>query len=378
MRSADECVAPGRRQRPERLAELPTGVSPLQKRIWKWDFYPCSSWNCFFHIRFCHLWCELPLLTVLVARLKLVKNWNFEFLPQTTSKMFFGTWSDIVENCLQKDPVVFGKNHFLWGARGRFEKTGSHTLPHTHALLTKEHGAGWQYYCVQLGKDHHDPTSPVFKEIKSFCIHWQTRRSWRPLEGCDTKPHRMCEQPDLAGLSGAEVLCSKTCGACCGSNSMKRRVLGGCMTWSTCPSVAKLSTSSRPWIKRASVIIITPNVWSGAEEKTSTTEFFVFQQSFYWTRRFDPPGQNVVNKTIAGRRRTLLLNVKPARMSVKREDFSKRRMVRNGLEGKSALEDEDREAGGWRHEASGRQTFHPKPPSLLKSNPVEFTKVLHT
>ena len=24
---------------PERLAEIPTGVSPLQKRIWKWDFY---------------------------------------------------------------------------------------------------------------------------------------------------------------------------------------------------------------------------------------------------------------------------------------------------------------------------------------------------
>ena len=24
---------------PERLAELPTGVSPLQKRFWKWDFF---------------------------------------------------------------------------------------------------------------------------------------------------------------------------------------------------------------------------------------------------------------------------------------------------------------------------------------------------
>ena len=46
---------------PERLAELPTVVSPLQKRIWKWEFYHCSSWNFFFHIRFCHLWCELPL-----------------------------------------------------------------------------------------------------------------------------------------------------------------------------------------------------------------------------------------------------------------------------------------------------------------------------
>ena len=48
---------------PERLAELPTGVSPLQKRIWKWDFYHCSSCNFFFHICFCHLWCELLLLT---------------------------------------------------------------------------------------------------------------------------------------------------------------------------------------------------------------------------------------------------------------------------------------------------------------------------
>ena len=37
----------------------------------------------------------------------------------------------------------------------------------------------------------------------------------------------------------------------------------------------------------------------------STTEFFVFQQSFYWTRR-----------------RTLLLNVKPARISVKSLDIS--------------------------------------------------------
>ena len=47
---------------PERHAELPTGVS-LQKRIWKWDFYHCSSCNFFFHIWFCHLWCELPLQT---------------------------------------------------------------------------------------------------------------------------------------------------------------------------------------------------------------------------------------------------------------------------------------------------------------------------
>ena len=46
---------------PEKLAELPTGVSPLQKRIWKWDFYHCSSCNFFFHICFCHLWCKLPL-----------------------------------------------------------------------------------------------------------------------------------------------------------------------------------------------------------------------------------------------------------------------------------------------------------------------------
>ena len=45
----------------ERQAELPTGVSPLQKRIWKRYFYHCSSCNFFFHIGFCHLWCELPL-----------------------------------------------------------------------------------------------------------------------------------------------------------------------------------------------------------------------------------------------------------------------------------------------------------------------------
>ena len=45
---------------PERLTQLPTGVSPLQKRIWKWHFYHCSSCNFFFHICFCHLWCNFP------------------------------------------------------------------------------------------------------------------------------------------------------------------------------------------------------------------------------------------------------------------------------------------------------------------------------
>ena len=40
----------------------------------------------------------------------------------------------------------------------------------------------------------------------------------------------------------------------------------------------------------------------------------------YTRRRPEFPGRNVVfNKTIAGRRKTLLLNVKPARMSVKRK-----------------------------------------------------------
>ena len=48
--------------RTETLAEFPTGVSLLQKRIWKLDFYHCSSCNFFFHICFCHLWCELRLL----------------------------------------------------------------------------------------------------------------------------------------------------------------------------------------------------------------------------------------------------------------------------------------------------------------------------
>ena len=46
---------------PERLAELKTGVSPLQKRISKWDFYNSSSCNLLFHICFCHNWWELPL-----------------------------------------------------------------------------------------------------------------------------------------------------------------------------------------------------------------------------------------------------------------------------------------------------------------------------
>ena len=58
---------------PERLAELPTGVSPLQKRIWKWDFYHYSSCNFFFHICFCHLWCEL-LLSVTESGLKVPES----------------------------------------------------------------------------------------------------------------------------------------------------------------------------------------------------------------------------------------------------------------------------------------------------------------
>ena len=82
----------------------------------------------------------------------------------------------------------------------------SHFATHPYPVGKKDlEQPGWQYYCVQSGKDHHDPTSPVFKEINSFCIHWQTiaRRSGLSLEGCDTKPpgHWMCKQPDLAGLS---------------------------------------------------------------------------------------------------------------------------------------------------------------------------------
>ena len=78
------------------------------------------------------------------------------------------------------------------------------------------------------------------------------------------------------------------------------------------------------WRKKREIKWSVHFFWTLSE---STTEFFVLQQSFYWTRRFDPetrtytrrrpefPGRNVVfNKTIAGRRRTLLLNVKPARI----------------------------------------------------------------
>ena len=64
------------------------------------------------------------------------------------------------------------------------------------------------------------------------------------LEGCDTQPHWMWVQPDLAGLSEGDAVWSKNYGDCSSSSSMKRRVLGGCMTLRTCPSVARLSTSS--------------------------------------------------------------------------------------------------------------------------------------
>ena len=79
---------------------------------------------------------------------------------------------------LAKIPSDFWENHFSWCARPRFEKTGSHTLPHTHALLAKTTGIRLTLLQCPVRKGPPRPTSPIFKEIKSFCIHWQTRRSW--------------------------------------------------------------------------------------------------------------------------------------------------------------------------------------------------------
>ena len=175
----------------------------------------------------------------------------------------------------------------------RMEVSGTQGVTLCHTPIDCSQKKTWSRLTILLCPVRKGPprlTSPVFKKNKSFCIHWQTRHSLRVLEGCHTKPHWMCDQPDLTGLSKADVLWSKNCGARSSSNSMTRRVLVGCMTWSTCPSVARLSTSSRPWIKGASVI-------------TQNQKCMVFS----W-----------------------------------REDFSKTRILRNGLEGEVGLVDEDR------------------------------------
>ena len=61
VRSADECVAPGRRQ-PRKTHWTSDGRLSSPETNLKVGLLPdCSSCNFLFHICFCHLWCELPL-----------------------------------------------------------------------------------------------------------------------------------------------------------------------------------------------------------------------------------------------------------------------------------------------------------------------------
>ena len=115
----------------------------------------------------------------------------------------------------------------------------------------KGHGAGWHHYCVQSGKNHQNPTSPVFKEIKSFYIPWRTRRSSLAHgESLEEVRHKIPLNVRRAWygrcVRGRRFVEQKNVEtAACSSSSMIRRVSGGCMTWHFCSSAARLSTSSR-------------------------------------------------------------------------------------------------------------------------------------
>ena len=73
--------------------------------------------------------------------LKLVKKWNF--CPKLHLKNVLRDLKLHRRKLLVKKPSCFWENHFLWGELPRFEKTWSHTVPHTHALFAKGHGEGW-------------------------------------------------------------------------------------------------------------------------------------------------------------------------------------------------------------------------------------------
>ena len=153
--------------------------------------------------------------------------------------MFSEIWSELVK-FLAKRPRGFEKNRFSWGADPLFEKGGSHTLPHTNALLAER---TWSRLTLLLCQVRKGPPRPILTCLSAFTD--RQGALGESFQRCNTKPQWMCKQIALAGVSEGDVLWSNNCGHCRSSSSMKRRVLGGCVTWCTCPSVARLSTSFR-------------------------------------------------------------------------------------------------------------------------------------
>ena len=177
---------------------------------------------------------------------------------------------------LAKRPSGYWENHFLWGAHPRFEKTGSHTLPHTHALLAKR---TWTRLTLLRCPVRKGPPQPNFTCLQGNKVFLHSLTDKALLESHskgETQNPIECTNSLIRQVCLKETFCgAKNCGDFSSSGSMNRRVLGRCMTWCNFSSVARLSTSSRPWIKGASVTFITPNVRSGAEEKT-------FQRGEWW------------------------------------------------------------------------------------------------
>ena len=204
-------------------------------------------------------------------------------MPQTILKMFSGIWSYIVENCLQKDPVVFLRKIIFCEERAHdSEKTWSHTLPHTHALLAKWHGAGWHYHC-QVRKGPPRPNlSGCLQENKVF-LHSLTdlkalleRNSkgatQTPVECVNSLLWQVCLKETFCWARTVETVAAQV------FNKKKSvRTLHGMMNLPLSGLTFKffqtMDQSHLFW--GASVLIITPNVRPGAEEK-------IFQRGDWW------------------------------------------------------------------------------------------------
>ena len=165
-------------------------------------------------------------------------------------------------NLLAKRPSGFWEESLFVRSASTFRGgRESHFATHPYLLAKRT----WSRLTIPLWPVRKGPPRPnltCFQGNKVF-LHLLIDKALLEShsKGATKNPIDLCEQqPDLAGLSEGDVLCSKTCAACSSSNSMKRRVSGGCMTRSTCPSVAKRLTSSRPWSRGASVILITPRM----------------------------------------------------------------------------------------------------------------------
>ena len=142
--------------------------------------------------------------------------------------------------------MVFEKNHFLRGASPRFEKTGSHTLPHIHALLAKrtwrsltqllcavrKGPARPNYTCLQGKKVFlHSPTDKVLLESHS---KGATRI---PIEWAKSLIGQVCLKETFCGAKTVET-------AAAWVQWKKKKSVGRLYGMMFLPLSARLSTSS--------------------------------------------------------------------------------------------------------------------------------------